>query len=38
MYAVVILPELGDEDLKLRSNSPDFSMYGVAFGAYTSGS
>ena len=38
MYAVVILPELGDEDLTLRSNSPDFSMYGVAFGAYTSGS
>ena len=38
MYGLVILPTLGDHELKLRSNSPDFAMYAVTFGAYTSGS
>ena len=38
MYSLVILPALGDRELKMRSNSPDFAMYAVTFGTNTSGS
>ena len=37
MYSLVILPALGDHDLKMRSNSPDFAMYAITFGIYTAG-
>jgi thiol-disulfide isomerase/thioredoxin len=37
MYAVVELPELGDRELKLLSNSEHFGMFAVTFGAYTEG-
>jgi thiol-disulfide isomerase/thioredoxin len=38
MYSLVILPALGDHELKMRSNSPDFAMYAITFGIYTAGS
>ncbi|MDA0302385.1 MAG: hypothetical protein O2822_07650, partial [Chloroflexi bacterium] len=38
MYSLVILPALGDHELKMRSNSPDFAMYAITFGLYTAGS
>lgn len=37
MYAVVELPELGDRELKLFSNSEHFGMFAVTFGAYLEG-
>lgn len=37
MYAVVEAPELGDRELKLRSNSEHFGMFAVTFGAYLEG-
>jgi len=37
LYALVELPELGDRELKLRSNSEDFGMFAVTFGAYLEG-
>jgi len=37
MYAVIELPELGDRELKLRSNSEHFGMFAVTFGAYLEG-
>ena len=38
MYSLVILTALGDHELKMRSNSPDFAMYAITFGIYTAGS
>ena len=38
VYAVVELPVLGDRELRLSSDSSDFSLFAVTFGAYTSGS
>ena len=37
MYSLVILPALGDHELKMRSNSADFAMYAITFGIYTAG-
>lgn len=37
MYSLVILPALGDHELKMRSNSADFAMYAMTFGVYTAG-
>ncbi|MGE3856503.1 MAG: redoxin domain-containing protein [Dehalococcoidia bacterium] len=37
MYSMVILPALGDHELKMRSNSTDFAMYAITFGIYTAG-
>ncbi|MSQ31395.1 MAG: redoxin domain-containing protein [Dehalococcoidia bacterium] len=37
MYSLAILPALGDHELKLSSDSPDFALYAVTFGAYTAG-
>jgi len=35
MYAVVALPEFEGHELKLSSNSDDFSVFAYTFGAYT---
>ena len=37
MYNVVNLPEYGGHELKLRSNSPEFSLFAYTFGAYDGG-
>ena len=37
MYELVALPEFGDHELKISSNSPDFSLFAFTFGAYTEG-
>jgi thiol-disulfide isomerase/thioredoxin len=37
MYAVIELPELGDRELKLLSDSEHFGMFAVTFGAYLEG-
>ena len=38
IYAIVELPEYGDHELKLRSNSDDFAIFAFTFGVYTEGS
>jgi thiol-disulfide isomerase/thioredoxin len=37
MYAVIELPALGEHELTLRSNSDNFAIFAVTFGAYTEG-
>ncbi len=37
MYEVVALPEFSSHELKLSSNSPDFSFFAFTFGAYAEG-
>ena len=37
MYEVVALPEFSGHELKLSSNSPDFSFFAFTFGAYPKG-
>lgn len=37
MYSLVILPALGEHELKMRSNSAEFAMYAMTFGVYTAG-
>lgn len=37
LYEVVALPEYGDHELKLSSNSPDFALFAFTFGAYSEG-
>lgn len=37
MYEVVALPEFTSHELKLSSNSPDFSFFAFTFGAYAEG-
>ena len=36
MYRLVKLPEFGGHELKLSSNSSDFSVFAFTFGAYMS--
>ena len=35
MYEVVALPEFGEHELKLSSNSDDFALFAFTFGANT---
>ena len=37
LYEVVALPDFGGHELKLSSNSPDFSFFAFTFGAYAEG-
>ena len=37
LYEVVALPEFSSHELKLSSNSPDFSFFAFTFGAYAQG-
>jgi thiol-disulfide isomerase/thioredoxin len=37
MYNILNLPEFGGHELKLSSNSPDFSLFAYTFGAYQGG-
>ena len=37
LYEVVALPEYGVHELKLSSNSDDFSLFAFTFGAYPEG-
>jgi len=37
MYELVALPEYGSHELRLSSNSDDFSLFAFAFGAYKDG-
>lgn len=37
MYHIVNLPEYGGHELKLSSNSPEFSLFAYTFGAYDGG-
>ncbi len=37
MYGVIELPALGEHELTLRSNSDNFAIFAVTFGAYTEG-
>ncbi len=37
MYEVIALPDFGNHELKLSSNSPDFSLFAFTFGAYEEG-
>lgn len=37
MYSVVLLPAVGEHELKLRSNSEDCAIYALTFGVYTRG-
>ena len=37
MYHIVNLPEFGGHELKLSSNSPEFSLFAYTFGAYDGG-
>ena len=34
LYSVVALPEFGDAELTLSSNSPDFALFAFTFGSY----
>lgn len=34
MYFVVSLPDFDDRELKFSSNSPDFALFAMTFGAY----
>ena len=36
-YAIVELPEWGDHELKLRSNSDKFAIFALTFGNYLEG-
>ena len=37
MYQIVALPEYGEHELKLSSNSDDFAVFAFTFGAYSQG-
>ena len=37
MYEVVALPEYGEHELKLSSNSEDFALFAFTFGANSRG-
>lgn len=37
MYNILNMPEFGGHELKLSSNSPDFSLFAYTFGAYQGG-
>ena len=37
VYAIVELPEWGDHELKLRSDSPSFAIFAFTFGNYLEG-
>ena len=37
LYAIVQLPAFGEHELRLRSNSDDFSVFAFTFGAYAEG-
>ena len=36
-YAIVELPEFGQHDLKLASNSDNFAIFALTFGSYLEG-